>query len=79
MSLRVDIRIQPAEKSCSDLCSSAYSQWPCSPGLVWAWGEAGGEEVAMEARMTPPLLVAEIEGVGRALHSFTFQLNLSRF
>ena len=34
-------------------------------GLVWAWGE-GGKDAELEARMTPPLLVPEIEGVGKS-------------
>ena len=34
-------------------------------GLVWAWGE-GGVDAELEARMTPPLLVPEIEGVGKS-------------
>ena len=36
-----------------------------SQGLVWAWGE-GGPEAELEARMTPALLVPEIEGVGKS-------------
>ena len=45
--------------------SCAFTR-PCmeAQGLVWAWGE-GGKEAELEARMTPPLLVPEIEGVGK--------------
>ena len=45
--------------------SCAFTR-PCmeAQGLVWAWGE-GGKEAELEARMTPPLVVPEIEGVGK--------------
>ena len=46
--------------------SCAFTR-PCmeAQGLVWAWGE-GGVDAELEARMTPPLLVPEIEGVGKS-------------
>ena len=34
-------------------------------GLIWAWGE-GGKDAETEAMMTPPLLVGEIEGIGKS-------------
>lgn len=34
-------------------------------GLVWAWGESG-KDAENEAMMTPPLLVPEIEGIGKS-------------
>ena len=45
--------------------SCAFTR-PCmeAQGLVWAWGE-GGKEAELEACMTPPLVVPEIEGVGK--------------
>ena len=53
-------RVKANPRSCAFTRPTAEAQ-----GLVWAWGE-GGEEAEMEARMTPALLVPEIEGVGKS-------------
>ena len=52
-------RIKANPRSCAFTRPTMEAQ-----GLVWAWGE-GGKEAELEARMTPPLLVPEIEGVGK--------------
>lgn len=53
-------RIKANVRSCAFTRPTMEAQ-----GLVWAWGE-GGKEAELEARMTPPLLVPEIEGVGKS-------------
>jgi phenylpropionate dioxygenase-like ring-hydroxylating dioxygenase large terminal subunit len=52
-------RVKSNPRSCAFARPTMEAQ-----GLVWAWGE-GGKEAEIEARMTPPLLVPEIEGVGK--------------
>lgn len=53
-------RVKANPRSCAFTRPTMEAQ-----GLVWAWGE-GGKEAEMEARMTPALLVPEIEGVGKS-------------
>lgn len=48
-------RIKANPRSCAFTRPAMEAQ-----GLVWAWGE-GGKDTELEARMTPPLLVPEIE------------------
>jgi phenylpropionate dioxygenase-like ring-hydroxylating dioxygenase large terminal subunit len=55
-----EARVKANPRSCANSRPSMEAQ-----GLVWAWGE-GGKEAELEARMTPPLLVPEIEGVGKS-------------
>ena len=52
-------RVKANPRSCAFTRPTMEAQ-----GLVWAWGE-GGKDAELEARMTPPLLVPEIEGVGK--------------
>jgi phenylpropionate dioxygenase-like ring-hydroxylating dioxygenase large terminal subunit len=53
-------RIKANVRSCAFKRPSMVAQ-----GLVWAWGE-GGKDAEMEAAMTPPLFVPEIEGIGKS-------------
>ena len=53
-------RVKANVKSCAFKRPSMVAQ-----GLIWAWGESG-PQAELEAAMTPPLLVPEIEGIGKS-------------
>ena len=59
-SAEEEARVKANEKSCAFKRPSMVAQ-----GLVWAWGESG-PEAEIESAMTPPLLVPEIDGIGKS-------------